>query len=483
MARFSQLAAACLLAFAGFSAHAGYAQLAPPPGFAPMPAAAPIARYGYAAANEAAWVNQTVRTTASLNVGGQAVKIPVAMRLAANAPRFASAALFAHPGLRAAIGIASLLAAAKVMWDESKQQWVKVTEGQEEFPTDTVYWTTAHSLTGNPSRFFPTRDAACQSGGPLNWPSASLTYFGSSTGRCEFLLKVTKSDGTFSQAVSYIDIRSKQMSCPIGSIPTPAGCIVKTANTRPLQNPEEFEPEVMKPKPWPNVPADWPMPSTIPQELPPGTPLPVEQPIINPTPGDNPKPQPYFVPTGNPVPNPNYDPNAAPSPENQPYFQPGVRIVPSPTLDEPWRVDVQPVNRPTTSPTPKSTDELNPQPDPATNPDPATDSGKDDKAKPEEQQSLCEKHPDILACQKLGTIEPEAIKNTDKSLIINKDEGWGPSDGSCPAPRTISLVTTAKTLEFSFQPLCDFANGVRPIIIALAWLSATLSFMGIGRKS
>ncbi|MBX9935739.1 MAG: hypothetical protein K2Y10_03995 [Burkholderiaceae bacterium] len=434
-----------------------------------MPAAAPIARYGYAAANEAAWVNQTVRVNAGLNVGGQAIKVPAAMRLAANAPRFAAAAIFAHPGLRAAIGIASLLAAAKVMWDESKQMWVKTNETIQE--TDGKQYSVGYG-------YFSSPDKACQSG----WPGESVSRhvqgsvcYADWTGMGAY--------GTVVTVVNrwQVSIVSRPAPCPSGWETTPAGCRLKSGSDSPLTTPEQLEPEIMKPKPWPNVPADWPMPSTVPNELPPGTPLPVEQPIINPTPGDNPKPQPYFVPTGNPVPNPNYDPNAAPSPQNQPYFQPGVRIVPSPTLDEPWRVDVQPVNRPTTSPTPKSTDELNPQPDPATNPAPATDPGKDDKAKPEEQQSLCEKHPEILACQKLDTPDAKELAKEDISISISPVAGWGSDTAACPTPRSVMLA--GKEVSISWQPVCDFATGLRPLVIAMAWLSAVSMVIVVARRT
>lgn len=217
----------------------------------------------------------------------------------------------------------------------------------------------------------------------------------------------------------------------------------------------------------PNQPG-FPMPSTVPGELPPGTPLPVEAPIINPTPGSNPTPQPVFVPTGDPVPNPNYDPNAQPSPTNQPYTQPGVRIVPSPTLDDPFRVDVQPTNRPVASP--------NPSPEPT--PDAEPDSG--DKPKPEEHQSLCEKHPDIVACAKTGTLEASPVPKEDKALSINKDSGYGPESGSCPQPKTATVM--GKQLSFKYDLLCDFSEYIKPIVIAFAWLSAALTFFGLGRK-
>lgn len=443
MDRLSKLVTGIALAVACISAHAGYAQLAPPPGFAPMPAAAPVARYGFAAANEAAWVNQTVRTTASLNVGGQAVKMPVAMRLAANAPRFAAAAIYAHPGLRAALGIATLLSAAKVFWDASDNQWKKITDGED---IVWIHWRTNLPISGGP-------DSACKA----DWPGSFFIKISSTYGQCRL------SSGT----LTYVTGR-----------PT------SNSSTIPLTTPGQFIPAVINPANnpgWPSVPADWPMPSTVPQELPPGTPLPVEQPVINPTPGDNPQPQPYFVPQGDPVPNPNYKPELAPSPQNQPYIIPGVRIVPSPTPDEPLRVDVQPVNRPTADPKPLTPDQLNPQPEPNTDPNTQPDPSADDKPKPEEQQSLCEKHPDILACQKLDNPEDKNLDETKREISITPDSGWGADSAACPAPKTLDIQ--GHQIAIPYDLFCQYMSGLRPIIIAMAWLSAAFILLGVRETS
>ena len=248
--------------------------------------------------------------------------------------------------------------------------------------------------------------------------------------------------------------------CPSGWTPSPAGCLSPQLTQQRMV-------DLLNPA---NQPG-WPMPNTVPQELPPGTPLPVEQPVINPAPGPNPSPRPLFVPTGDPVRNPDYNPQQAPSPTNQPWIQPGVRVVPSPTPNDPWRVDLQPVNRPT--------DSANPLPDPVTeNPE----GENSDKPKPEEQQSLCEKHPDIVACARLG--EPgqaTPVPNETKTLTIAPENGFGPSGASCPPPRTVQVAGI--TLSMPFDLLCDFATGLKPVIVGLAWLSAAFAFMGIGRRS
>ena len=105
-----------------------------------------------------------------------------------------------------------------------------------------------------------------------------------------------------------------------------------------------------------------------------------------------------------------------------------------------------------------------------------------DKPAPEETD-LCKLHPDILACVKVakpGELEPTPVPNDVKNLQITPDQGWGPSAGTCPAPKTAQVMGVA--LEMPFTMLCDFASAIKPLFIAFAWLSAALTFFGFGRK-
>ena len=105
-----------------------------------------------------------------------------------------------------------------------------------------------------------------------------------------------------------------------------------------------------------------------------------------------------------------------------------------------------------------------------------------DKPAPEETD-LCKLHPDILACVKVakpGELEPTPVPNDVKNLQITPDQGWGPSAGTCPAPKTAQVMGVS--LEMPFTMLCDFASAIKPLFIAFAWLSAALTFFGFGRK-
>jgi hypothetical protein len=436
----SKLIAALVLSFAG-TAHAGYALARPPSGWSP--------------GNYAPSANDSVygRVIHSPNgptttVGGQAVKMPASYRLAANAPRIAAGIIFAHPYVRAGAAIASWLGVAGLVWDAVNRQWVKPDLSYPQ--SDGQMWAFGNtSITG----WHRTKEGACNS---------LISYFQSIDPSANFTGYV---DGEFCVRVAsgaldrYRLTSREQGACPVGWYVTPAGC-VQTPPPKTLTK-EQFE-DALAPKP---------MPERVPLELPQPTPLPIEhQPFINPLPGPDPQHLPRFVPSGDPVPNPNYDPNAAPGPNNQPYTQPGTRVVPSPTPSQPWRLDHQPVNRPQANGMPKP----NPDAEPGTDPT--------DKPKPEEQQSLCEKYPDIVACAKLGEPgEATPVPDETKTLTIDPENGFGPSDASCPPPRTVEVA--GLTLSMPFDLLCDFATGLKPVIVGLAWLTAAFTFMGIGRRS
>src|SRR6185312_2309944 len=123
------------------------------------------------------------------------------------------------------------------------------------------------------------------------------------------------------------------------------------------------------------------IPDDLPQQLP--FPLPVEQPILNPDAETDPQPQPLWVPQGNPVPVPNTNP--------QQYSQPGTRLTPSPSPSSPWQVDVAPDDKVSIDPTPVLSPQAVPPADAASAPS------------SDQPSDICKLHPNIVACQTLGT--------------------------------------------------------------------------------
>lgn len=53
--------------------------------------------------------------------------------------------------------------------------------------------------------------------------------------------------------------------------------------------------------------------------------------------------------------------------------------------------------------------------------------------------------------------------------------------GSCPAAKVITLF--GKSTYFEMTPICEFASGIRPVVILLGWIAAGYIVMGYGRAS
>lgn len=96
-------------------ANAAYANAVPPPGFGGSSSGG----WTFKAANAEQWLTGTVRTNASLSVGGRNVVLPAALRMAANAPRFAATAVFTNPYL--VVGAVAL----GFLWDQWKAAGVE----------------------------------------------------------------------------------------------------------------------------------------------------------------------------------------------------------------------------------------------------------------------------------------------------------------------------------------------------------------------
>jgi hypothetical protein len=80
----------------------------------------------------------------------------------------------------------------------------------------------------------------------------------------------------------------------------------------------------------------------------------------------------------------------------------------------------------------------------------------------------------------MDEVDPQDVNNQEKTVTITPKTGWGNESASCPAPVTKQVA--GLNLEMSWEPFCDFADGIRPVVIAMAWLSAALMVLGIARK-
>lgn len=370
----------------------------------------------YRAKASEAWANNKLTTMASMNVGGRSTNIPVKFTMSPTASRMMARGLFGHPLLLAG----ALLAPYAFEWAQSKGFFWNPGE-KKWMKDDTEIGHLCPSLTPEESSSWSSWVQGGNTPGPPGNGCVSNPDMWIADDLCHWGRHrvCAQWDGT-----TRVDQRSPYYT--------------KNKLTNPVHvyrpvTPQEFEDEL----------APSPLPQAVPKEL--DLPVPVQAPEITP----------MRVPQGNPVPVPNTNP--------QQYKQPTARINPAPTTDNPWRVDVNPED--VTGTDPNGT----PEPTPVEEGDPSGEP---------KTPGLCDQYPDILACQKPNLDTPTApdlpTKNVPVSII--PDGGWGASSAQCPAPRYV--YPQGREIPIPFDLFCTYANGLRPVIIALAWLMAGFILLG-----
>lgn len=419
--------------------------------------------------------------------GGTVAKLGSGYRYGTLARAAAAGIISLHPALRIGAGIAMWIGLAKLIFNESTGQWEQEVTGT--FEPDGGIYTTNYA----PGTFY-SRQEACEAVLSKFKTTLPATGCAGRTGSLDYCgplsdprVIVRGSGGVGAYGVcddsQYVFAYTRTAEgCPGGGAPP-----CPSVSYEPI-TPEQAALKLQQ----------HPMPPSVPMELPPGTELPIDgEPVNNPGPGTNMTPQAVRVPVGQPVPQPDGT-----------YKQPYVDIIPAPTPDQPWRVDVQPGDKTTTdgSPLPEPTPvkPTDPDPDPTAPPvydpnDPST------KVRDPALQDLCEKHPGIAACapyekppepkdpidpcvehpDTLGCMPPgeltaEQVQNEDKQITLAPDGVWGPA-GVCPQPRVVTLAGGFQ-LSIPFTALCSFAEMIRPLVIAMAYLGAALMVVGVGRK-
>jgi Neisseria meningitidis TspB protein len=460
-----------LLFVFAFDAFAGYAYPKPPPTWKPNPSGTGGLYQSSRSAHRDAANNNWYTDVATLYLPGAGdIKYPFAMKEAANAANFLAKRSF----IPSALGAAAL--ALTINW---------LSQGTTiRFNPDTGLWEwpsadSGNNLDGNQyspnagSNWFNSRDKACSwliTGSPLltyGYKISSAVL--NASNQC--VLTYRDMNPAYTTPPVYQTtppISTRPYPCPLGWITTPAGCILSPYV--PITQPE-FEDKVS--------------PLKIPVELPPllPFPLPVEDPRTNPKPFPFGDPAPFFVPTGDPYPLPAPRPN----PDPYPYAEPGIDIKPSPKPSpepDPFRVTEDPVTLPKPNSTPTPNPNPNPTPTPSPTPAPTPTPSPSPVPVAPADLNLCQLFPDILACAELGKA-PDAPDLEDKRIDvqITPSAGFGANTGSCPADKMVQLSFINRSVPITYYYVCGMATGIRPVVLALAWLSAALIVLGMGRKT
>lgn len=424
--------AACILSLAP-SAHAAYAQLAPPSGFSMQGAQAM-----YQAANAEKWLASTVRTNAALNVGGRAVQVPVAMRLAANAPRFLAAAVV--PSFPVGLAVAGLTVAA-LLAEPAFREWMGQTNDFAVGADGVGRW----------------RGLDAGDVGYSNDYSQCASSSAGHTIRCGLALQ---------HSVPESDLTDCRIDVP-GPSSVVGSCVYVGNGVRLSQGAQVKQgAQVWSPKTEEEMLerlAGRPIPDRLADKLP--MPLPVEVPVLNPSPGANPVPQPLTIPLGDPVPVPNTDP--------QQWSQPVARVTPSPTPSNPWRVDVREEEVVSNSP--------DPLPDPEPSPDspeaPKEDYNASDTPLPPVPDFYEQKYPDGFAgvwATRKAELEGSVLSQMAATLMPTQI-----GSGSCPQ---ITIPLNVGLRDFGVQdisvPCSVWTFGKWVIIISALLLCRRLVFGG-----
>lgn len=113
---------------------------------------------------------------------------------------------------------------------------------------------------------------------------------------------------------------------------------------------------------------------------------------------------------------------------------------------------------------------------------PATNSTTGQPQAPEKPDpDMCEKNPEASGCKPLDEVPDSELKNKDVGLSLVPVPGFGPSSGSCPSPQAL-FSAGGQAVTWDWQSFCSFSLGIRPVVLAFAWLAAIMIVVGVARR-
>ena len=443
-------------AFMPAAVFAGYAQLVPPPAFQPVgpgvttiPATVPANNFIYDVGparkavissapmqindypfdNRAKYRAGFVGTRATLNVGTRTVGVPVALRVAGGAARFAVSAF--NPWVA---GAQLLLMAIPFIADWLFGSGLEVND-------DGVI-----QVIGTPGTILDPNATRIKDGRTVAEAVAAMANGADIVGYLVSEVPVPCGDGTYAIRISGINVIRNIVNSwcmAVGAVPQFIGTTYDrpaTADDLAPLNQVAIDPQAL---------AELDIPLLV-----------EEQPIINPVGlpegqveiGDT-NPAPELLPR--PIRYPNGDPVLIPGTQPPLYTQPWYEITGAPTADNPWRVSIAHVTTTTN--------------DPAPVPDPVP--GEDAPPPIPDFYTDCDKYPGVVACAGVGDAPAaEEVPKLNREFLLQA----GPSftGYGCPANLNIGFGGHSFQVVDMAVPCSWIENLVKPIFLLLSFVSA-----------
>lgn len=400
----------------------------------------------YVTTAEAAWSGAAFNSGMTTSIGGRAVTVPATWRFASNAGQFAMTALRTNPwGAAAAAAVSVLLPyGIQKCVNGDFGNWC-IPAKQEQAPNGTPYpKSSGWYSSGYTAGAYSTPDAACK-GDVAYWngqqPTRGWSYVswtpvnGTSSNFTQFRCAIQDNAGfVWDGPVG----NAHRNSCATGATEKDGYCIpagyVAPGTERAATD------------------ADW-------SKVPPNT-LTASDVLLNALGRDG-----AFI---------DIKPEFATSPQVVPLSDPYI----DPVTGKRFRdiATVQPNPDGKTAEVQTAKQEVDSQGNPAKDASGA-------EAAPQKQDDPCVGHETRLGCMTAGDVpEGPDLTKDERRITITPDNGWGPDTLACPADIVMPLHGGAGVVSYSFKAQCDFADGVRAPVIAMAWVAAVLIALGVGSK-
>jgi putative integumentary mucin A.1 len=159
------------------------------------------------------------------------------------------------------------------------------------------------------------------------------------------------------------------------------------------------------------------------------------------------------------IPRPDLKPNSTLAPTRS-------EIIPTPNKGQNTPTTPNSPNTPTTPDSPNAPTTPN---SPNTPNQPNSPTGQQNQEN--QQQNFCQQNPNAAQCMPGGDMTYEDIVLPENTIDLDfRPENVFQTEGVCPQPKSVDLGAFGQ-VEFSYQPLCDFAAKLRPVLIMMTILT------------